>query len=919
MISLVRSGLCKQKNAERTDYRYVGFVKTALLALMIIGYSNAAFGQQDSVTVKTNRPPPPNSMLLDEPIEFQETFEAGSAGNAISFQVTNTTAYPIFGLSLRPSLPAQWMTMERLEPSTTDLKPGEEIEFIVEFKVRKEAPEGAIDIVDFHFEAESTTPIPASRYRMVAAIEAAEEELAQCNSAVEEGGDAGGGVSVDLGGFTGKAGFSWQMHNIKDSMMISIGGVQKTTGCVSGTGTIELDIPANATTAVVTVTPNCTGNTSNTKWSFEFECPLRSAVTADGTGKSTPTSQSGTNNAASNTGSQATAGANPVPSSPFAGLTGSTTGSVQPIPAGGAPADQEPNNNVTTATPVVPSTTISGSIAKPGDADYFSMITKVPGVWELRIEPVSATASFGLGVHHAGGGNWLADNSAKGDGRLVVDIKWPGKYVLRVVGVDAQTPNTPYRVVATFHPSPDKYEPNDSVGTANSTNPTGTTVGSIMPKGDADYHIVDLNRQGEWIISINAKPDNLNLALGVHSAAGGNWLTDNSPKGDNKIVVDIKWPGKYVLRVTDTNGARSADPYVIESSFNSSVETSEPNDSVGTAGSISPTGTVTGTILPKGDADYRIIDIAKQGRWSISVAQTPPGMVIGLGVHHAGGGNWLADQSPKGDKKLVVDLARPGKYILRATDINGTRSIEPYKLNLKFVESPDEHEPNNAVAIAADISINSTIIGTILPKGDADYFQVDIGSQGEWVIDDIISPPGMNPALGVHSSGGGNWLTDNSPKGDGRLVIDIKRPGKYVLRATDANGISDVVPYKFRSSFSIAPDSHEPNDTTGLAAQISANTTITSAILPKGDQDYFIVELPGKGRWTINIDQQPSRMNIALGVHSAKGGNWLADKSPKGDGKLEVEIKEAGKYILRALDSNGGRNVQGYKLTTRFN
>ncbi len=113
-----------------------------------------------------------------EPVEIKETFMAGSKGNGLSFRVVNTTAHPIEGLSLRPSLPAQWMALDKIEPAWADLKPGEEIEFVVEFSVDEDAPDGDEDVINFHFFSPSPLPIPISRYKLIATIKVDEKQTA---------------------------------------------------------------------------------------------------------------------------------------------------------------------------------------------------------------------------------------------------------------------------------------------------------------------------------------------------------------------------------------------------------------------------------------------------------------------------------------------------------------------------------------------------------------------------------------------------------------------------------------------------------------------------------------------------------------------------------------------------------------------
>jgi len=721
-----------------------------------------------------------------------------------------------------------------------------------------------------------------------------------CNSAVKEGGDAGGGVEVDLGLFTGRAGFSWQMHSIKDEMTVSVnGGASLTTGCVSHTGTFEVDIPVPGSTAAVKVIPNCDRNTSGTKWSFVFECPLVSEVTADGQGK--PRKPNG----------GTAAGGQPQ----YGSLTGSTTGTVAPAGSLTAFAETEPNDNSALAALLPQMADISGTLHKAGDADYYSLSTPLAGEWEISLGQGTPAGSVELGAHNAAGGNWLADRSGKGDGTLVVDLDSPGKYVVRIKGAAAQTA---YRVTSRFRPSPDAHEPNGNAASASQIPPSGRVVGAILPAGDADYYVIEVTQPGEWVIEDVARPDGLAIGLGVHNAAGSNWYADQSPKGDGRLVVDIDSPDKYVLRVTDDNKGRSVDPYVLNLKFSPSPDRQEPNASAATAAKIVPTGKVVGTILPANDADYYVIDASKPGEWTISVAQAPAGMDIDLGVHPAAGGNWLPDMSDKDDGKLVVDLKWPGKYVLQATDRNGTRSVEPYTLDLAMTTAPDPHEPNDNAALAATALPDQTITGAILPKGDADHFAFDLAAPGEWKIRVLEAPPGLEIDLGVHPSGGGNWLPDISPKGDGLLLTDVKTPGRYVLRITDANGMRSAQPYRVESRFTAAEDAFEPNDTAALAAPIALNGTVTGAILPKNDADYYVVEAPGKGTWSIEVISAPQGADIALGVHSAAGGNWLGDKTPKGDGKLMVEIPDKGRYLLRATDSNGGRDVRPYVMTTRF-
>ncbi|CAN0600481.1 unnamed protein product, partial [Laminaria digitata] len=159
--------------------------------------------------------------------------------------------------------------------------------------------------------------------------------------------------------------------------------------------------------------------------------------------------------------------------------------------------------------------------------------------------------------------------------------------------------------------------------------------------------------------------------------------------------------------------------------------------------------------------------------------------------------------SPGGDGQLVVDLPKPGKYVLRANSASGNnRSVAPYQLDLAFVKSPDLFEPNHTIEQAQSIEGSRQITGTILPRADRDEFIFEADHHGEWTIKIADQPEGLNLTLGVYPHPNGGWLPDMSPGGDGQLVVDLPKPGKYVLRANSASGNNrSVNPYRLDIDF----------------------------------------------------------------------------------------------------------------------
>ncbi len=69
------------------------------------------------------------------------------------------------------------------------------------------------------------------------------------------------------------------------------------------------------------------------------------------------------------------------------------------------------------------------------------------------------------------------------------------------------------------------------------------------------------------------------------------------------------------------------------------------------------------------------------------------------------------------------------------------------------------------------------------------------------------------------------------------------------------------------------------------------------------------------GRLTVRLLETPFPDGITLGVYKAPTGNWMPDRNPDPN-ILQVDIKEAGKYVVQVAGKNGGlRSVKPYRIS----
>ncbi len=94
-----------------------------------------------------------------------------------------------------------------------------------------------------------------------------------CNDKVEHGGDAPEVHIIDLGQAFGSFVLDYEMHSIKDQIIVSQGGrVLYDSKCVSGSNSVRINIGGFNREIQVKVNPNCDG-TNGTAWDFTVHCP----------------------------------------------------------------------------------------------------------------------------------------------------------------------------------------------------------------------------------------------------------------------------------------------------------------------------------------------------------------------------------------------------------------------------------------------------------------------------------------------------------------------------------------------------------------------------------------------------------------------------------------------------------------------
>ena len=198
-----------------------------------------------------------------------------------------------------------------------------------------------------------------------------------------------------------------------------------------------------------------------------------------------------------------------------------------------------------------------------------------------------------------------------------------------------------------------------------------------------------------------------------------------------------------------------------------------------------------------------------------------------------------------------------GRYYVNVSVPEGLAVVtSTYNISVSFIPETDsafEIEPNNTIATATPLPVNTAISGNISYKGDDDYFKIL-----------LPSPGALNLSFSVASSiETGNWvvlLYDKNEKqiqmtrvglaGDVSAQIRLNKLDKlrlpageyYIKIAAYSEVLSSSAEYKISAAYTperSAKFEKEFNDTAETATNILINAPVTGNMSSVNDLDYF--------------------------------------------------------------------------------
>ncbi len=361
------------------------------------------------------------------------------------------------------------------------------------------------------------------------------------------------------------------------------------------------------------------------------------------------------------------------------------------------------------------------------------------------------------------------------------------------------------------------------------------------------------------------------------------------------------------------------------------IDEQEPNDQPATAQPIFPNATIRTTVARNNDRDLFRFRLARRARVLVETGAKPP-IETSLQLLDKNGRKLKMTNAYIGQQnRLDAGSLMPGTYSVQLEEWgNNSASPDPVMLKVRSQVTEDGREPNDTPEQARLLTFNQKVRGTIVPRGDQDWFRFSVQRPGRLQIR-MEASEGQR-AVFLYHRGDKKKLVERGVYSRQPLQIQSDLvPGDYLLCVREWGDNAEVrSPWSLQLSYINDDGIDDPPpgaDGIRTVRTLAPNGTAASTIWPLHDRDRYSITLTGAGRLVLT-GKAPFQLHLRLldskGELLAEQGRYenqinTITHDANGPEKLVLEVLEWGDnaaspalYFLRSkwfpADNNDQRH-----------
>ncbi|KPA11730.1 Peptidase domain protein [Candidatus Magnetomorum sp. HK-1] len=583
--------------------------------------------------------------------------------------------------------------------------------------------------------------------------------------------------------------------------------------------------------------------------------------------------------------------------------------------------EKEYNNTLEKAIPVSINEWIKGRIYPATDIDYYKFFIPQRGLLETIIDVVPQNMSSSIYFYDENGTYTYKTASSinPGDRISISFFAEPGWYYSKINDKTNTGHQSEYALIFKYTQAFDQYEPANTISMAKEIDLNSEFSDAIIcPESDIDWYKLNISEPGRLLINLFNLPENMKISVDIYNQDLSYLYINKQAKNNGENVnlsFDTKNTGLYYIRIRDINGLGYTSPYTFKNIFTPVIDDNEPDNTFGDATQIK-TNEIESFIFPNNDIDYYRIFANKNDELYLSLSG-PDNMKGNIAIYNYNFSyTYSAEQANNNGDNLYLSYTIPttGFYYIKINDINNNSYLSPYLLKILGIDldnvpqfSPviSEVEPNGEHGLSNDIALDTDIKGNFELSNDYDWFRFYINSPGILRISHTNIPDQIRSEIWLYDVNKGqlNYRTTTNDSEDNILVHSITNGGYYYIKVHDHGGNNNAVDeYNLHLSHIPVVDSHEPNNSYGLATQINTEN-IQAYIFDASDEDWYRFYMREKGVVSISLNTVPENIRPHIKLYDSEKKQlsyWLATNSGQtGTDLITYNIETPGYYFIK--------------------
>ncbi len=344
----------------------------------------------------------------------------------------------------------------------------------------------------------------------------------------------------------------------------------------------------------------------------------------------------------------------------------------------------------------------------------------------------------------------------------------------------------------------------------------------------------------------------------------------------------------------------------------------EPNDTIDQANTIGLNTEFSMAIYPHLDIDWYEVEVPGQGYLQVLVRDVPDlYLVARLATYDEWGEEKENYLTGRRKTPCAMHIFEEGTYFIKMRDYTtyagywlggqySKYSEDEFYVKFNFIEEFDPHEPNYDVENAVEVEFGEEYESAIYPRGDEDWFKVNVEEQGYLQVQTRNVPDELElqAYFAVYDEYAEEPVEVIKDKANIPVEIAVTEPGEYyIVLSDDRNRNESKDLFNWKVNFIPEMDKYEPNDHFTDAKEIGVNDTIRLAIFPRGDKDFFKITPETSGNLRVmskgHGDIEPS---VALYSLDPDDPNKLIELKSKTRIPADLEIEEVKEYYIKISD-----------------